>query len=96
MKSILHNTQINTPEEVISYQGRRSGYEIGGGGTNWCVTQPFPAGGLGGALSPPAGSGAEPLRQTHFCKNILRINLKSGLFSVAVYTPTFTGWYGAR
>ena len=28
-----------------------------------------------------------PRRQTHFGKNILRINLKSGLFSVAVYTP---------
>ena len=33
------------------------------------------------------GSGAEPRRQTHFGKNLLRINLKSGLFSVAVYTP---------
>ena len=29
-------------------QGRRSGYESGGGTpTDWCVTQPFPAGGLG-------------------------------------------------
>ena len=28
-----------------------------------------------------------PRRQTHFGNNILRINLKSGLFSVAVYTP---------
>ena len=27
-------------------------------GMDWCVTQPFPAGGLGGAVSPPAGSGA--------------------------------------
>ena len=27
-----------------------------------------------------------PRRQTHFGKNLLRINLKSGLFSVAVYT----------
>ena len=26
-------------------------------------------------------------RQTHFVKNLLRINLESGLFSVAVYTP---------
>ena len=41
----------------------------------------------GGAVSPPAGSGAEPRRQTHFGNNLLRINLKSGLFSVAVYTP---------
>ena len=28
-----------------------------------------------------------PRRQTHFGKHLLRINLKSGLFSVAVYTP---------
>ena len=58
-------------------------------GTDWCVTQPFPAGGLGvwGAVSPPAGSGAEPRRQTHFGQNLLRSNLKSGLFSVAVYIP---------
>ena len=28
-----------------------------------------------------------PRRQTHFGKNLLRINLKSVLFSVAVYTP---------
>ena len=28
-----------------------------------------------------------PRRQTHFGKTLLRINLKSGLFSVAVYTP---------
>ena len=28
-----------------------------------------------------------PRRQTHFGKNLLRINLKSGIFSVAVYTP---------
>ena len=43
----------------------------------------------GGAVSPPppAGSGAEPRRQTHFGKNLLQINLKSRLFSVAVYTP---------
>ena len=36
------------------------------GGTGWCVTQTFPAGGQGGAVSPPAGFGAEPRRQTHF------------------------------
>ena len=56
-------------------------------GTDWCVTQPFPAGGLGGAVSPPAGSGAEPRRQTHFGTNVLKINSKSGPFSVAIYTP---------
>ena len=37
----------------------------------------------GGAVSPPAGSGAEPRKQTHFGENILEINLKSGLISVA-------------
>ena len=47
----------------------------------------FSSWGSGGAVSPPAGSGAEPRRQAHFGKNILRINLKSGLCSVAVYTP---------
>ena len=51
------------------------------------MTQTFPAGGLGSAVSPSAGSGAEPRRQTHFGKNLLQINLKSGLFCVAVYTP---------
>ena len=50
------------------------------------LTQPFPGWGLGGAVSPPAGSGAEPRRQAHFGKNLLQINLKSGIFSVAVYT----------
>ena len=51
----------------------------------------FSSWGSGGAVSPPAGyaSGAEPRRQTHFGKNLLRINLISGLFSVAVYTPNF-------
>ena len=57
------------------------------GGADWCITQPFPAGDLGGAVSPPAGSGAEPGRQTNFGNTLLQINLKSGLFSVAVYTP---------
>ena len=38
-----------------------------------CVTQPNPAGGLGGAESPPAGCGAEPRRQTHFGNNLLKI-----------------------
>ena len=57
------------------------------GGTDWCVTQHFPAGGLGGAVSPSAGSGAEPRRQTHFGTNVWKINSKSGPFSVTVYTP---------
>ena len=57
-------------------------------GADWCVTQPFPTGGLEGAVSPPAGSGAEPRRQTHFGTNVLKINSKSGPFSVAVYRPT--------
>ena len=30
-------------------------------GTDWCVTQPFPAGGLGGAVAPPQrGLGRSP------------------------------------
>ena len=51
----------------------------------------FSSWGSGGAVSPPAGyaSGAEPRMQTHFGKNLLRINLISGLFSVAVYTPNY-------
>ena len=65
-----------------TYQGRRSGQESGGG-TDWFVNQRFAAGGLGGAVSPLEGSGAEARKQTHFCKNILKMNLKSGLISVA-------------
>ena len=53
-------------------------------GTDWCVTQPFPS---GGRCKPPAGSGAELRRQTHFGTNVLIIKSKSGPFSVAVYTP---------
>ena len=44
-----------------------------GGGAYRCVTQPFPAGGLGGAVRHPAGSGAEARRQTHFDNNLLKI-----------------------
>ena len=40
----------------------------------------FPAGGMGGAESPPAGSGAEPRKQTHIGNNLLKIGLKSGLW----------------
>ena len=47
----------------------------------------FSSWGSGGAVSPPEGSGAEPQRQTHFGTNVLKINSKSGPFSVAVYTP---------
>ena len=52
-------------------------------GTDWCVTQPFPAGGLGGVVSPPG----KPPRQMDFGTNVLKINSKSGPYSVAVYTP---------
>ena len=41
------------------------------GGDGLVFTQPFPAGGLGGRCKPPAGSGAEPRRQTGFGKNLL-------------------------
>ena len=57
------------------------------GGTDCCINPTFSSWGSGDAVSPPAGSGAEPRRQTHFGNNLLQINLKSGLFSVAVYTP---------
>ena len=36
----------------------------------------FSTGGLGGAVSPPAGSGAEPRRQMHFGNNLLKSGLK--------------------
>ena len=57
------------------------------GGTDCCVNPTFSSWGSGGAVKHPAGSGAEPRRQTHFGKNLLQINKKSGLFSVTVYTP---------
>ena len=38
-----------------------------------CVTQPNSAGGLGGAVSPPAGSGAEARRQMNLGNNLLKI-----------------------
>ena len=47
----------------------------------------FQLGVWGGGVSPRAGSGAEPRWQTHFETNVLKINSKSGPFSVAVYTP---------
>ena len=59
------------------------------GGMEWqirCVTQPFPAGGLGGAVSPPTGPGTEPRKQTHFGNNLFKFGLKSSLW-IAVYTP---------
>ena len=40
------------------------------------MNQPFPVGGLGGAVSPPAGSGALPRRQMHFGNNLLKSGLK--------------------
>ena len=41
----------------------------------------------GGRCKTPAGSGAAPRRQTRFGTNVLKINSKSGPFSVAVNTP---------
>ena len=50
-------------------------------GEDQCVTQPFPAGGVGGTVSPPAWPArAEPWRQTHFGNNLLKIDWKSGLW----------------
>ena len=39
-----------------------------------------------GRCETPAGPGAEPRRQTHFGKNLLKIYLKSGIW-FAVYIP---------
>ena len=65
-------------DEVIQKTQEYEGFEEMGvdldtkvGGTDWCVTQPFPA---GGAVNPQRGLGR---RQTHFGKNLLQINLKS-------------------
>ena len=56
----------------------------GGGGGNRLVCEPtFSSWGSGGRCKLPAGSGAEPLKQTHFGKIIFKINLESGLISVA-------------
>ena len=46
----------------------------------------FSSWGLGGAVSPSTGSGAEPRKQTHFGNNLFKFGLKSGLW-IAVYTP---------
>ena len=40
------------------------------------VTQRYPVGGLGGTASPPAGSGAEPRKQTHFWQQSIENWLK--------------------
>ena len=48
-----------------------------GGGFIFGLTQSFPAG--GGRCKPPAGSRAEPRRQTHFGKQNLEIGLNSCL-----------------
>ena len=41
--------------------------------TLFSEAQSFPARGPGGAVSPPAGSGAEPRKQTHIGNNLLKI-----------------------
>ena len=53
---------------------------------DWCVTQPFPAG-VWGCCKPPNGVRGRAPEANGFWQNPLQINLKSGLFSVAVYTP---------
>ena len=50
-------------------------------GTDLCVT--FSSWGSGGRCKLPSGV----WRQTHFGTNVLKINSKSGPFSVTVYTP---------
>ncbi len=58
--------------------------------TGWSsvVCDPTFSGGGLGRCKPPAGPGAEARRQTHVGNNLLKINLKSGLW-IAVYTPSF-------
>ena len=88
----LVDVQLNNTMRTITgsvrctrTQGRRSGQESEG---DELVRYPtFCSWGLGGAVSHPAGSGAESRRQTHFGTNVLKINSKSCPFSVAVYTP---------
>ena len=60
-----------------------------------CVNQPSPAGGLGGAVSPTAGSGAGPRRQTHFGNNLLKSGLKqvSGLPSIRQRAGIQNSWF---
>ena len=55
-------------------------------GTDWCVTQPFPAG-VWGRCKPPSGvRGRAPEANAFWQKSFTNFNLKSGLFLVAVYT----------
>ena len=56
------------------------------GGPAWCVAQSFPAGGVRRCNPPQRGPRQSP-GETHFGNNILKMNLKSGLSVVAVYTP---------
>ena len=44
-------------------------------------------GGGGGGVSPQRGPGQSTGGNVFWQKNLLKINVKSGLFSVAVYTP---------
>ena len=83
------------PSSIVRYPCARARVDLLRlkGAMEWqirCVTQPYPAGdwggGGGGAVSPPAGTGAEPRKQTHFGNNLLKFGLKSGLW-IAVYTP---------
>ena len=79
------NSNTNSVTQFVPVHQQRAIYSGAGtifqqGGQAWCVTQPFPAGVLGGAISPPAGTGAEPRRQTHLGNYRLKINWKSGLF----------------
>ena len=71
---------------MAPYSGGSRNVRKGGAG----VTQRYPAGGLGGAVSPPTGSGEEPRRQTHFGNNLLKIGWKSGLWPGSPTTGTCT------
>ena len=58
----------------------------GGGGAG--VTQPFPAGGLRGVVSPQRGTGQSPARQMHFGNILLKIGsppLDPPLYSIIIF-----------
>ena len=59
------------------------------------MNQRFPAGGFGGCCEPPAGSGADPRRQTHFGNNLLKSGLKqvSGSPSIRQRAGAQNSWF---
>ena len=58
------------------------GNDFSTGGQAWCVTQPFQL----GVCKPPSAARGRAPEANAFGNNLLKINLKSGLW-IAVYTP---------